>query len=174
MIEEEELLKIIHSYVRLRDIKICYCRDFLNWVKRLTVSIDIVDYIDFVYQVTCKRKSNSFERLFIFLSTRSNVFDAYCSTHKDELQKQIVHINCPACGSLIRQNENCPICELEICHRREPEVIRFHKGWCNLSSEQRKAYEVEMESIITTIPFLERESRNKAEYQLKKRFNLID
>ena len=174
MIDEEELLKIIHSYVRLRDVKIYFCRDFLIWFNRLTVSIDIVDYIDFVYQVTSKKKSNSFERLFIFLSTRSNVFDAYCSTHKAELKKQIIHINCPACGTPILQNENCPICELEVCHRREPDEIRFHKGWAKLKDEQRKSYETEMESILSTIPFLERDSRNKATYELKKKFNLID
>ena len=174
MIDEEELLKIIHSYVRLRDIKIYFCRDFLIWFNRLTVSIDIVDYIDFVYQVTCKKKSNSFERLFIFLSTKANVFDSYCSAHNAELKKKIIHMNCPACGTPILQNEKCPVCELEVCHRREPEEIRFHKGWAKLKNEQRISYETEMESIINTIPFLERDLRNKAVYELQKKFNLID
>ncbi len=177
MLDDEELLRKIHSYQKLANVKIWYCRDFFKWINNLKVSINIEDYVDYVYQLVSQKKANSFERLFITLSMESDVFDDFCKLHKSDLQNevhQIVHVNCPACGSLIRQNETCPVCELEVCHRREPEAIRFHKGWCNLSVEQRKAYEAELENIITTISFLERESRNKAEYDLKKKFNLID
>ncbi len=177
MIDEDELLNIIHSYPRLRNIKVWYCRDFVNWFRRVKVNIEIVDYLDYVYQFTLTKKANSFEGLFISLSMNPEVFDDFCSLHKSELLNdvhQIVHINCPACGSLILNNETCPVCELEVCHRREPEEIRFHKSWANLTNEQRSSYESEMKNIITTIPFLERELRNEAVNKLKKKFNLID
>lgn len=176
MVDEEELLKIIHSYQRLIDIKICYCRDFLEWYRKLTVNIEIVSYVDYVYQLVVKKQSNSFERLFIYLSMQPDVLDAYCRANKNKAKKdiiQILHINCPACGSIINKNDDCPICGLERIYRKDSAKIRFHKGWCELTEDELKEYEFEM-AHITSMPISQRDERDKAEFALKKRLNLIN
>ena len=133
--------------------------------------IDVFGYLNFVHAKTAKKNPKSFLRLFITLAMKSDVLNEYLSANPKV--KSIKYINCPACGSLILENKTCEYCELEVAQRNNPDDVRFHAGWHNLTESEKAEYNETMQQIVA-MPILLQNERDIAELKLKQKFNLCD
>ena len=169
--DADALLNQLHSFSKLDELQISFCRDFIKWIEKAETEIDVFGYLNFVHAKTAKKNPKSFLRLFITLAMKSDVLNEYLSANPKV--KSIKYINCPACGSLILENKTCEYCELEVAQRNNPDDVRFHAGWHNLTESEKAEYNETMQQIVA-MPILLQNERDIAELKLKQKFNLCD